>query len=242
MNSGGRGRPGRLAGPRGTQLGRAERGADLEPPPHLRGLLESEPRASSPDFGKAANGSSRVGACGRTGVTLAFPRPHELHPSELRTSNPAFPGSRSPRPTPPRPGAPQDVHPAEPGARCKQGEETDGGLQTLLIDILLVLFNTTPFVCSDNGSYLTVRAVFRPIITLYKRLPPFLPLVRQHRSGTAHLIEEPAPGRVFRDSLLSPNAVISPSLCWGGIKITKKVILSIFFLIIIVRRGDKPRT
>lgn len=76
------------------------------------------------------------------------------------------------------------------------------GFQTLLIDILQVVFNTAPFVCFDNGSYLLVRAVFRTIITLYKSLIVFLSTCSAHQSGTANLIEE----RSSRESLwrLSP--------------------------------------
>lgn len=102
--------------------------------------------------------------------------------------------------------------------------------------IRLLLFVSTMDLISWRG---LCSGLLLPYI---KGSQAFFPLVSQHWRVRANLIEEPAPGRVFRDSLLSPNAVISSSLCWGGIKITKKVILSIFFLIIIVRRGDKRAT
>lgn len=80
--------------------------------------------------------------------------------------------------------------------------EKSQGFKTLLIYILQVVFNTTSFVCFDNGSYLLVRAVFRTIITLYKSLIVFLSTCSAHQSGIANLIEE----RSSRESLwrLSP--------------------------------------
>lgn len=71
-------------------------------------------------------------------------------------------------------GAPHNVCFAELDEGTSKERKREG-LQTLLIDILPVVLNTASFVCFDNGSYLWVRAVFRPIITLYERLLGFLP-------------------------------------------------------------------
>lgn len=139
-------------------------------------------------------------------------------------------------------GAPPYACLAESGEGRSKERKRERGLETLLIDILPVALGAAAFVCLDNGSYLRRGLCSGLLSPRIKGSQACSPLVQRHRGGTANLIEEAALGRPFRDAPLSPNAVISPSLCWGGIKITKKVILSIFFLIIIVRLGDKGPT
>lgn len=86
----------------------------------------------------------------------------------------------------------------ESGSRFKKKTLKSQAFRTFLIYILGVVFNTAPFVCFDNGSYLLVRAVFRTIIALYKSLIVFLSTCSSHQSGIANLIEE----RSSRESLL----------------------------------------
>lgn len=89
-----------------------------------------------------------------------------------------------------------------------------GGLETSLIDILPVEFDSAAFVCWDNGSYRRVRAVFGPIIALRGRLGGFLPACPRHRSGGADLIEDPALGRALRDAPFLPM-LLSALPCVG---------------------------
>lgn len=164
-------------------------------------------------------------------MTLASPRPTSVTPGQRPCSPGTLTPSSEPRPVP-----------VLRNQVKVQGEEERKTVGNFAHRYSSGGAQCGPFVCLDNGSYLRRGLCSGLLSPRIKGSQACSPLVQRHRGGTANLIEEAALGRPFRDAPLSPNAVISPSLCWGGIKITKKVILSIFFLIIIVRLGDKGPT
>lgn len=166
----------------------------------------------------------------------------DLRKSLLHLLQPAFPGLPqidASRGTPVRTFRTAMLQNQVQGA-CKE-RNRDGGLKTSLLDILAVMWNQ--LLCLlHNGSYLWVRAVFPTIITLYKRLPGFLPTCSDAPEWHSKFNRSPSSWENLQGDCCPLDAVISSSLCWGSIKITKKVILSIFFLIIIVRVRDKYPT
>lgn len=98
------------------------------------------------------------------------------------------------------------------GARCIQGEEQRQHFK-LCSQIFLQRCGIGSLCLFNNGSYLSVRAVFRTIITLYKRLAGFLPTCSAAPEWHSKFNRRPSSWESLLRGSGPPNAVIFPSLC-----------------------------